>query len=59
MRKNVKLCLRITSDLLDRLKAEAEEQEIALASLCRQKLNSLSKLNNIEFLILELNKKLK
>ena len=59
MKKNVKLCLRITSELLDQLKSEAEEQEITLACLCRQKLDNLSKLNKIESIVTEMNKKLK
>ena len=58
MKKNVKLYLRITSDLLNQLKKEAEEQDNSIANVCREKLNSRSSLNRIESLLLEVNKKI-
>lgn len=58
-KKNVRIYLRITSELLEELKAEAEEQEMPVSTLCRQKLSNSSKLNRMEFLLQEINKKIK
>ena len=58
MKKNARLYIRITTELLDKLKLEAEEHEMHLAELCRKKLGNDLKLNRIESLILEINKKL-
>lgn len=59
MKKNVRLSLRITSDLLNNLRKESEDQEMSIANLCREKLNNRSQLNKIESLILDVQKRIR
>ena len=59
MKKNIRLSLRITSDLLNNLRREAEDQETSIASLCREKLNNRSQLNKIESIVLDIQKRVK
>jgi hypothetical protein len=59
MKKNVRLSLRITSDLLNSLRKESQEQETSIANLCREKLNNRSQLNKIESLIMDIQKRIK
>jgi hypothetical protein len=48
MSKNFQIHLRIETEVIDRLKKEADEEGISLGELCRQKLRQNSKLERIE-----------
>jgi hypothetical protein len=58
MRKNVRFYIRISSELLERLNREAEEQDTPISELCRQKLGMESPLKRIESLLLKMDRKL-
>ena len=58
MRKNCKLRLRLETEVLQSLKKQAEQEEITLSELCRQKLMESSKLAKIEIILQEIQKKL-
>jgi len=51
MKKNSQLHITLSSELLYLLKKEAENKNIVLAELCRQKLRENSKLEKIENLL--------
>ncbi len=51
MKKNSQLHITLSSELLDLLRKEAENKNIVLAELCRQKLRENSKLEKIENLL--------
>ena len=51
MKKNYKFHLRIESELLLNLKKQAEEQEISVSELIRQKLRECPRLNRIEMIV--------
>jgi len=48
MKKNSRIVIRIESEILNKLKQEAIEQEIQLSELCRQKISQNHPLNKIE-----------
>jgi len=50
--------LRLESDLVDKLKKEADNQMITVSELCRKKLRELDQLTKIEILLKDINKKL-
>jgi hypothetical protein len=58
MRKNCKFRLRLETEMLDKLKKEAEELDMTVSGLVRQKLNSSSKLNRILLMLEDIHKKL-
>lgn len=58
MKKNYKMHLRLESDLVDKLKKEADNQMITVSELCRKKLRELDQLTKIEILLKDINKKL-
>ena len=58
MRKNCKFRLRLETEMLNKLKKEAEELGMTVSGLVRQKLNSSSKLNRILLMLEEIHKKL-
>jgi hypothetical protein len=58
MPKNSKLHFAIETEIFESLKKEAEQQGLSLSALCRQKLRECSKLNRIEFLVEDIQKKL-
>ncbi len=51
MKKNSQLHITLSSELLDLLRKEAENKNIVLAELCRQKLRENFKLEKIENLL--------
>ena len=59
MKKNYLLCLRLETEIFEKLKKQAEQEEISVSALCRQKLGGCSKLTKIEIMLEEINKKLK
>ncbi len=54
MKKNHKFHLRIESELLFNLKKQADEQNISISELIRQRLRECPKLTRIEIMIEEL-----
>ena len=58
MRKNCKLRLRLETEVLQSLQKQAEQEGITLSALCRQKLMESSKLEKIEIILKEIQKKL-
>ena len=58
MRKNNKIHFMVESSFWEVLKREAEEINISLAELCRQKLKKSSQLNKIESLLEKISKQL-
>lgn len=56
MKKNSQLHLWIETDLLDKLKKQAAENNILLAELCRQKLRDDTRINRLELIIERLEK---
>lgn len=59
MMKNSKVYLRVPTSLIDELKKEAIEREITLSEICRRRLEDISKWNQIEKVLLDLNRHLK
>lgn len=51
MKKNSNLHIVLETELLDKLKQEAEEKDLLLSELCRHKLRQNDQLNRIEFMI--------
>ena len=58
MGMNAQLHLYLESELLEKLKKEAEAERISISELCRNKLGSCSKLTKIEFLLESISKRL-
>jgi len=58
MRKNSQVHLYLETELLDKLKQEAESLGITLSVLMRQKLNNPSQQTKMEIMIEEISKKL-
>ena len=48
MKKNAQLHILLETRLLNQLKKEAEEQEVSLGHLCRQRLRKKNQLDRIE-----------
>jgi len=59
MRKNSQIHILVETELSDRLRKQAEELGMNFSSLCRQKLSDTCKLDRIEFIVSEINRKLK
>ena len=55
MKKNAKIHLPISTEALEKLKREAEQAEVSLAELCRQKLQENTQLNRIENMLKDRN----
>ena len=51
MRKNCQLHLFLESDLLERLQREADNNEVSVSELCRDKLKQCSRLTKIEMML--------
>lgn len=58
MKKNAHIHLLIESEVLEKLKKEAEEQDILLSELCRHKLRQSHQLDRIESMLKDVNEKL-
>lgn len=59
MKKNSQLHLWIETELIEKLRKQAEENNLPVAELCRLKLRENSQLDRIESFIKELDKKIK
>lgn len=59
MKKNSHIHIVIETELSDRLRKQAEELGMNFSDLCRQKLKDTFKLDRIEFLVSEIDRKLK
>ncbi len=59
MKKNSEIHLKLETDLLDKLKKQALEEDVSISEICRRKLKEASQLTRIEYLILDLSKRLK
>lgn len=55
MKKNSQIHLLLETDLFDKLKKQAHEENISVAEMFRRKLRGESKLDRIESLLLQLN----
>jgi hypothetical protein len=51
MKKNCQLHLFLESDLLERLRQEADNNQLSISELCRQKLREYSGLIKIELML--------
>lgn len=58
MKKNSEIHLKLETDLIDKLKKQAVNDDISFSELCRKRLKDNIQLDRIEALILEINKKL-
>lgn len=58
MRKNSEIHLKLETDMLLKLKKQAEEEKISISELCRKKINEEPSLKKIEFILNELSKKI-
>jgi hypothetical protein len=54
MRKNYLLCIRIETDVLEKLKKQAGDSGISVSEFCRQKLRECPQLNRIESIVEEI-----
>lgn len=54
MRKNYLLCVRIETDVLEKLKKQASDLGMSMSEFCRQKLRECSQLNKIELIVEEI-----
>jgi len=59
MGKTFQLHLRIENDTICKLKKDAEERKLSISELCREKLRTNSKLDQIELILQDISKKLK
>ena len=59
MKKNYLCCIRIETELHDNLKKQAEDLNMSLSELCRQKIKGQTQLTRIEGMLEEIKKKLK
>lgn len=58
MNKNSKLHFAIETEIFNLLKRESEQQGLSLSALCRNKLRECSKINRIESILEDIQKKL-
>jgi hypothetical protein len=58
MKKNCQLHLFLETDLLETLQKEAQENDVSISEMCRQKLRQSSRLKKIEILLENINCKL-
>jgi hypothetical protein len=58
MKKNYLLCLRLETEVLEKLKKQANEEDVTVSELCRKKLGGCTRLDKIEMILEELSKKL-
>ena len=58
MKKNSQIHLFIETEVLHILKKQADEEDITISELCRQKLRECSRLARIEIILEDLRKKL-
>jgi hypothetical protein len=58
MKKNSQIHLFIETEILHTLKRQADEEDISVSELCRQKLRECSRLTKIEMILEDLRKKL-
>ena len=58
MRKTFQIHLRIELDVIEQLKAQAQQCNISLAELCRQKLKESPRLVKIENMLDQIHKKI-
>ena len=58
MKKNYLCCIRLETEILESLKKRALAEELSLSEFIRRMLKSPSKLDRIEYLLENLNKKL-
>lgn len=59
MKKNSHIHILIETELSERLRKQAEELGMNFSDLCRQKLKDTFKLDRIEMLLIQIDKKLK
>ena len=57
MKKNAQIHLLIESEVVDRIKKEAEEKSVSWSEICRQRLRHNPQLDRIEFMIKEIEEK--
>ena len=58
MKKNCQLHLFLETDLLETLQKEAQENDVSISEMCRQKLRQGSRLKKIEIMLENINVKL-
>ena len=58
MRKNCKFRLRLDSELMDRLRKEAEDLDIPVSELVRRKISPSPDITQMLFMLKEIQKKL-
>ena len=56
MKKNAQIHLLIESEVVDKIKKEAEEKNVSWSEICRQKLRQNNQLNIIEIRLEEIEK---
>ena len=56
MKKNAHIHLLVESELLEKIKKQAEHQELTISELCRQRLKDNSQLDRIELLLENISK---
>lgn len=59
MKKNSQIHLFIETELLDKIKKQAQERELSISELCRRKVRESLQLEKIEFLLREIHEKIK
>ena len=59
MRKNVHIHILVETELSERLRKQADELGMSFADLCRQKLKDTCKLDRIELIVSEIDRKLR
>nr|AQS34895.1 hypothetical protein [uncultured archaeon] len=59
MKKNSHIHILIETELSDRLRKQAEDLGMTFSDLCRQKLKDTCKLDRIEFIVAQIDRKLK
>ncbi len=58
MGKTFQLHLRIESEVITKLKKDAKDRRISISELCREKLRTNSKINQIELVLQDIYNKL-
>jgi hypothetical protein len=58
MKKNSQIHLYLETEILERLKKQANELGVSISELCRRKLKEIPQISRIEYLLIDLNKKL-
>ncbi len=59
MKKNSQIHLYLETEILDKLKKYAKDNNISISEVCRRKLREIPQLTRIEALIADLNNQLK